>query len=117
MTLPGPIVVPKYSWWGFVFAASMLIGVCAWEAWRHYNQSGRVDALYPIIAVWGVSYLAHRWHSLRKEQVQGTFSAEQYRANPIGYFRGSFKLTALWVGILVVAILALAIYQVGTGTS
>ena len=117
MTPPSTAGVPKFSWWGFLVAASVLLGVCSWEAWRYYSLSRRVDPLYSIIAVWGVSYLAHRWHSLRKAQAQGKFSVDEYRANPLSYYRGSFRMNALWVGILVAAIISLAIFQVATGTS
>jgi hypothetical protein len=105
-------VVPRFSWVGFAIAATGMIGVCAWEAWGHYQKSGHLDALYPVLAVWGVAYMAHRWRSIRREQTQGTFSAERYKADPIGYFRGPIREAVLWVASLVLAMVVLAVLSV-----
>jgi hypothetical protein len=101
-----------YRW--SLLGAGVMVGICAWGAWRQYTTSGRSNPLYAIIAIWGVScvaYRAYRWRSLRREPAAGTFSIDRFQATPIVYIAGSLATRAIWVTILFMAVLVLAVYQ------
>ena len=84
-----------------------MVGICAWGAWHQYRTSGRFEPLYAIIAVWGVSYLAYRWYSLRRQPAR----ARRVRTNRIRFTGGFLATTVIWLAILFVAVLALAVYK------
>ena len=109
---PSEPSAPTFSWTAFGFAAFMITAIIAWVAWREYSSSGVVDPIFPAIALWAIAFIGWRWRSLRKELALGTFSLERYRANPVRYFQGSFLSAVVWVGSLVVVVIALAIVTV-----
>jgi len=104
--------VPVFFWWSLL-GVGVMVGFCARGAWHQYRASGRFNPLYAIIAIWGVSYLAYRWHSLRRDPSAGTFSLRRFRANPARYIAGPLATTVVWVAILFVATLVVAIYENG----
>jgi hypothetical protein len=111
MTEPTTRAVPRFSWWGLFFAATCTVAICSWEAWRHYRTSGHLDPLYALFAAWTVSYMTARWRSLRQKEAAGTFSEEQWRANPFSYFAGSDATTIRWIGSLFIAVMAWAVWS------
>jgi len=66
--LAAPRAAPSFFWW-ILLGVALMVGICAWGAWREYTTSGRFELLYAIIALWGVgvAYAAYRWHSRRRQ--------------------------------------------------
>jgi hypothetical protein len=101
--------LPTYKWSSFALAATIVVVTMGCFVWFDYSSHGSVDPLLPLVALWLIAFLTYHWHRLRSELARGVFSAERYEADPAKYFRGPVLPYALWLGVLIVAVVVRAI--------
>jgi hypothetical protein len=102
---------PKFSWWSFAAITAVMVGISALVSLRAYLRpdSGGLESLsFLVLPATVLIFLGRRWHLLRKELEDGTFSDERYHANPGQYMMGPLRHQLLWLIAAVALIGALA---------
>ena len=80
-----------------------IVGVLeAYWRWRAGRWEATSLAVVPVMA-WIVAAVAYRWVQIMKEQSEGTFSLDLYRADPQAYlFRDrKFRRFVITVGVII----------------
>lgn len=94
---------------------SVIVGALEWY-WHKLSgkwESSSIGVIF--VFAWINAFLAYRWNALRREQLSGSFSAEEYRADPAGYIFGSKKqkviVIAVGVAIAIVYVVATMVWS------
>jgi len=104
----------RFTWRVFTRSLLIQIAVLSLLEWYWYKSSGgwkSSNLVVILVFAWLNVFGAWRWRQIRQALKNGTFSEDEYRANPAALYLGSPKQRRLVIGVGVAILFTWAIYD------
>jgi hypothetical protein len=101
--------VPTLRWRHFAIVATLTAAIFSFIARYGVTDNLRIPMMF--VAVWIIAFVGYRFRLIMKEQADGTFATDRYKADPAAYFSGPRLPQIIWVSIAVVLVTAYIFFR------